>query len=1229
MKKYRYNIFNRAIQSIKKLTFLILGSFITISANAQLGEWDGTVDELGTTNFIYHGNSVVQLLNSPMPGAELGAAVHETSNPYNPSTDSVFNECYQVFFGCNVDGGDGMAFSFTEKPCGFTVGRGAGGLGYAGSDQCSNKMITIEFDVFLNNFDSPFDNATESEVAIHRNAIAEAAGRITAETTVGNLDDGLEHEVCISYDPNTGFMKVDIDGTEVLNYELENADRLENYFSDGAELTQTWSAGQQGAVIPATVSKGADISETIGKPLCPSSVLVTFPTEDTTIGECDLPITLTAVGEPPINQTITQVEFFVDGNSVGTTTTPGPNTFEFDWTPPTIPQTYSVTAIASFDGGLSATSEPVGFSVEPNPNANAGLDASFCEGSTGVTLNASGGTTYSWSPTNGLSNPNIANPVATPTTTTTYTVTVSNGSCSATDDVTVTVNSKPAAPTAGSNSPVCEGTSLSLTANTIAGATYSWTGPGTFTSADQNPTVSNTATLAMAGTYTVIATSNNCDSDPATTTVAVSECSCPAFGTISASGPTQVCPGETSTMEVVFGTNNGSGPFDIILTEPVSGDRTITNATSPLPINISEIGAYSVSIVDKGNASCTVSATGEVSLSNFDTPTAEIKGGGSICNDGLSTVTLEVTFTGTAPFQFDVLNDGIAFSSETTSDNPASLDVSDDGTYTITNFSDANCDGTVTASSATVSYFENVQAVAIAECDNSLGEEEFQIRVTVSQGDLSTINITSTPMITFTPQGGGIWLSDPVNETVSVDLNVTDENDCNGGEDFIGLNKVCSCPTNAMISISGKNPICENETTLLEVTFNGGTGPFDVEIMGPSGIVSTQNGQPEGSVSVDISEAGNYSAKVTNTAAGEVCDANTQSITLELSKPSANAGADIEICEGEEALLNGSGTGNNLSFAWSPIASISGSTTSASTRATPTENTVYILTVTDEADCDASDEVSVTVSAKPSVSNTILTQTICSAERTSGFILESDIAGSSFTWTSTSNLANGATASGTGNIPAEILTAVTNTTNGQVVYSVTPTSNGCDGDKTDFIIDVLFTPAVNAKANNVNPIFATPSAVVQLAGSHNGDVVTWTSNVGVIDDPSNLMTSIVIPEDGLYYATLTSSNGQCAASDSVRIIISKPLSIPNAFSPNGDGVNDFWEIEGMSKFGDANVSVFNRWGSKIFEASGGYFEQEDLWDGGDFPDGTYYYVIQFNTKDFETPDAVGSVTITR
>jgi gliding motility-associated-like protein len=80
----------------------------------------------------------------------------------------------------------------------------------------------------------------------------------------------------------------------------------------------------------------------------------------------------------------------------------------------------------------------------------------------------------------------------------------------------------------------------------------------------------------------------------------------------------------------------------------------------------------------------------------------------------------------------------------------------------------------------------------------------------------------------------------------------------------------------------------------------------------------------------------------------------------------------------------------------------------------------------------------------------------------------------------------------------------------------------------------------------------------------------------------------------------------------------------NTFTPNGDGINDFFQMEDLPQIADYNqilpqsnclyqykgVKVYNRWGKTVFESNDRFFK----WDGGDFPSGVYFYVIDFNTK---------------
>jgi hypothetical protein len=119
------------------------------------------------------------------------------------------------------------------------------------------------------------------------------------------------------------------------------------------------------------------------------------------------------------------------------------------------------------------------------PTITVSNDMTICNGES-VPLSSSGGATYSWSPSVGLSNPNIANPIATPTVTTTYVLTIANNNgCTATDSVTITVNPTPVL-SLPSNVTICNGDTIQVVVSGIG--TYSWlSAPGISNTTIANP----------------------------------------------------------------------------------------------------------------------------------------------------------------------------------------------------------------------------------------------------------------------------------------------------------------------------------------------------------------------------------------------------------------------------------------------------------------------------------------------------------------------------------------------------------------------------------------------------------------------------------------------------------------------------------------------------------------------------------------------------------------------
>lgn len=192
---------------------------------------------------------------------------------------------------------------------------------------------------------------------------------------------------------------------------------------------------------------------------------------------------------------------------------------------PTVTTNYSVTGTGA--NGCTNTST-VTITVLPAPTVTTSGNIAFCTGGFGM-LNSSGGVVYSWSPASGLSNANISNPVASPSSTTTYTVTVTDGNgCSASDFLTVTVNSLPSA-NAGSDVSICVGDSTIL--NASGGGTYLWSPSSGLNNPSSNSPVASPSASTL---YIVTVTNTNgCSSEDS---VFVTVNSSPAAPTISQTG---------------------------------------------------------------------------------------------------------------------------------------------------------------------------------------------------------------------------------------------------------------------------------------------------------------------------------------------------------------------------------------------------------------------------------------------------------------------------------------------------------------------------------------------------------------------------------------------------------------------------------------------------------------------------------------------------------------------
>jgi gliding motility-associated-like protein len=105
----------------------------------------------------------------------------------------------------------------------------------------------------------------------------------------------------------------------------------------------------------------------------------------------------------------------------------------------------------------------------------------------------------------------------------------------------------------------------------------------------------------------------------------------------------------------------------------------------------------------------------------------------------------------------------------------------------------------------------------------------------------------------------------------------------------------------------------------------------------------------------------------------------------------------------------------------------------------------------------------------------------------------------------------------------------------------------------------------------------------------------------------------------------TSLNG-CSSKDEMVVSILKLPVIPNAFSPNGDGINDHWNITYLSSYPGCTVDLFDRYGQLVYRSTGYNTPWDGRLNGKQLAIGVYYYII--NPKNGLKPVS-GSVTILR
>ncbi len=185
-------------------------------------------------------------------------------------------------------------------------------------------------------------------------------------------------------------------------------------------------------------------------------------------------------------------------------------------------------------------------------------------------------------------------------------------------------------------------------------------------------------------------------------------------------------------------------------------------------------------------------------------------------------------------------------------------------------------------------------------------------------------------------------------------------------------------------------------------------------------------------------------------------------------------------------------------------------------------------------------------------------------------------------------------------------------------------ADGCTSDTAKSTITVFPNPKLFLKARQ-NLFFGEPILLVPDSLFGNNLIYLWTPATFLSDN--TVVSPICSTPDDITYTLKLTGDGGCTVSKDIFVLVLKPPKAPNAFSPNGDGINDTWKIQQLERYPDATVDVYDRYGQLVYAA----INYTIPWDGRNkagkpLPIGTYYFIV--NPKNGK-PLISGSVTIVK
>jgi gliding motility-associated-like protein len=344
-----------------------------------------------------------------------------------------------------------------------------------------------------------------------------------------------------------------------------------------------------------------------------------------------------------------------------------------------------------------------------------------------------------------------------------------------------------------------------------------------------------------------------------------------------------------------------------------------------------------------------------------------------------------------------------------------------------------------------------------------------------------------------------------------------------------------------------------------------------------------------------------------------VTDANgcTTTATVSITQPTAiivtASASPSTVCSGQNSTLASTVSGGTpgYTYLWNP-----GSQSGSSVSVSPAVNTVYTLTITDANGCTATQTVAVNV--YPALSGAASApDSVCMGGNST---VNASASGGNGTYTYIWSNGLPPTAG-----PHSVSPTSTTT------YSVTIT-DGC-GQTWNGSVTITVNPS--PAANFVCPQYISAGQLVNFTDGSTG-AVTWLWNFGDGNTSTQQNPSHSYASAGNYTITLIVTNSfGCMDSARCDVTFSDSLFVPNVFSPNGDGLNDFFEVysEGLANY---HISIYDRWGLLVFESDNPAVHWNGKTKSGNTaPDGTYYFVLDAANFGGKQYNRTGFLTLIR